>query len=48
MNGSHHMPSTKSKLFVVSKEEWDTKEGTGKSMKNVFHVQRYGKGHLSG
>jgi len=29
---------------VVSKYEWDTKEGTGKSMK----TQWYGKRHLSG
>jgi len=35
-------------LFAVSKDEWDTKEGTGKSMKNALYVQRYGKRHLSG
>jgi len=34
--------------FVVNKDEWDTKEGHGKSMKNVLHVQQYGKRHLSG
>jgi len=34
-------------LFVVNKDEWDTK-GRGKSMKNALHVQRYGKRHLSG
>jgi len=28
--------------------EWDTKEGTGKSMKNALHVQRYGKRNLLG
>jgi len=33
-----------STLFVVNKDEWDTKEGRGKSMKNALHVQRYGKG----
>jgi len=33
MNGSHHMPTTKSTLFVVSNDEWDTKEGTGMSKK---------------
>jgi len=38
------MPTTKSTLFVVSKDEWDTKEGPGKSMKNASCVQRYGKG----
>jgi len=38
-NGSDHMLTTKSTLFMVSKDEWDTKEGTGKSMKNVLHAQ---------
>jgi len=33
MNGSHHVP------IKVSKGEWDTKEGTGKSMKNALYVQ---------
>jgi len=28
MNGSHHVPTTKSTLFAVRKDEWDTKEGT--------------------
>jgi len=40
--GSHHMPTTKSTLFVVNKDEWYTKEGRGKSMKNTLHVQQYG------
>jgi len=35
---SHHMPTTKSTPFVVSKDKWDTKEGPGKSMKNVLYV----------
>ena len=39
---------TKSTLFAVSKDEWDTKEDTGKSMKNALYVQRYAKRHLSG
>jgi len=30
------------------RDEWDTKEGCGKSMKNALYVQRYGKKHLSG
>jgi len=30
-------------LFAVSKDKWDTKEATGKSMKNALHVQQYGK-----
>jgi len=34
--------------FVVSQDEWDTKEGTGKSMKNALHVQWCGKKYLSG
>jgi len=34
--------------FVVNKDEWDTKEGYGKFMKNALYVQRYGKSHLSG
>jgi len=33
--------TTKSTHSAVSKEEWDTKEGTGKSMKNALHAQRY-------
>jgi len=31
----HHVPTTKLTLFVVSEDEWDTKEGPGKSIKNV-------------
>ena len=38
---------TKSTLFAVSKDEWDTKEETGKSMKNALYVLRYAKRHLS-
>ena len=38
----------KSTLFAVSKDEWDTKEDTGKSMKNALYVLRYAKRHLSG
>ena len=34
--------------FPISKDEWDTKEDTGKSMKNALHVLRYAKRHLSG
>jgi len=32
------MRSTKLTLFVVSKDEWDTKEGTGKSIKSTFYA----------
>ena len=38
----------KSTLFTVSKDEWDTKEDTGKSMKNALYALRYAKRHLSG
>jgi len=30
-------------FFVVNKDEWYTKEGRAKSMKNALYVQRYGK-----
>ena len=39
---------SKSTLFAVSKDEWDTKEDAGKSMKNALYVLRYAKRHLSG
>ena len=32
--------TTKLTLFAVSKDEWDTKEDTGKSMKNALYVLR--------
>jgi len=32
----------------ASKDEWDTKEGCGKSMKNALYAQWHGKKHLSG
>jgi len=28
---------------MVSKDEWNTKEDTGKSIKNALHIQWYGK-----
>ena len=31
--------------FAVSKDKWDTKEDTGKSMKNVLYVVQYAKRH---
>ena len=37
----------KSTLFAVSKDEWDTKEDTGNSMKNALYILRYAKRHLS-
>ena len=39
---------TKSTPFPVSKDEWDTKEDTGKSMKNALYVLQYAKRHLLG
>jgi len=47
-NGSDPIPTTKSTLFIVNKDKWDTKEVPGQSMKNVLYVQQYGKRHLSG
>ena len=38
--------TTKLTLFTVSKDEWDTKEDTGKSMKNTLYVMRYAKRNL--
>ena len=35
-------------LFAVGKDEWDTKEDTGMSMKNALYVLQYAKRHLSG
>ena len=46
--GKPSCATSKSTLFAVSKDEWDTKEDTGKSMKNVLYVLRYAKRHLSG
>ena len=33
--------STKLTRFAVNKGEWDTKEDTGKSMKNTLYILRY-------
>ena len=38
----------KSTPFPVSKDEWDTKEDTGRSMKNALYILQYAKRHLSG
>ena len=40
--------TTKSTLFAVSKNEWNTKEDTVKSMKNALYVLQYAKRHFSG
>ena len=37
--------TAKSTPFAVSKDEWDTKEDTGKSMKNALYVLQYAKRH---
>ena len=36
--------TTKWMLFTVSKDEWNTKEDSGKSLKNVLDILRYAKG----
>jgi len=33
--------NTESTLFPASKDEWNTKEGTGKSTKNALYVLRW-------
>ena len=38
----------KSTPFPVSKDEWNTKKDTGKSMKNALYILRYAKRHLLG
>ena len=37
-------PNHTATLFAVSKDEWNTKEDTGKSMKNALYILRYAKG----
>ena len=46
--GKSSRARAKSTPFPVSKDEWDTKEDTGKSMKNALYLLRYAKRHLSG
>jgi len=40
--------TTKSMLFTVREDEWNTKEDTGKFLKNALHILRYAKRHFSG
>ena len=47
LEGKPSHACAKSTPFPVSKDEWDTKEDTGKSM-NALYVLRYAKRHLSG
>ena len=42
--GSHHRETTKSTLFIIRKDERNTKEDTGKSAKSAMHVLRMPKG----
>ena len=46
--GKPSYATTKLTPFAVSKDEWDTKEDTGKSIKNALHILRYAKRHVSG
>ena len=39
--------TTKSTPFAVSKDEWNTKEDTGKPMKNALYILWYAKRHVS-
>ena len=45
--GKPSCATAKSTPFAVCKDESDTKEDTGKSMKNALHVLRYAKRHVS-
>ena len=38
--GKPSCATAKSTPFTVSKDEWDTKEDTGKSMKNALYVPK--------
>ena len=39
--------TTKLMLFIVSKDEWNIKKDTGKSLKNALHVLRRAKTNLN-
>jgi len=39
---------TKLTLFTLSKDEWNTKEDYGKSLKNALDILQFAKRHLSG
>jgi len=38
--------TTKLTPFTISKDEWNTKEDTGQSLKNALDILRYAKRHL--
>ena len=44
--GKSSRARAKSTPFPVNKDEWDTKEDTGKSMNNALYVLWYAKKHL--
>ena len=46
--GKSSRATAKLTLFAVNKDEWDTKEDTGKLMKNALYVLRYAKRYISG
>ena len=41
--GKPSLATAKLTPFAVSKDKWDTKEDTGKSMTNVLYILRYAK-----
>ena len=43
MKGSYHV-LLQIDTFAVGKDEWNTKEDTGKSMKNTLYVLQYVRG----
>ena len=46
--GKPSRATVKSTFFPVGKDEWDTKEDTGKSMKTALYVLQFAKRHLYG
>jgi len=38
------VPTTKSTLFTLNKDKWDTKEDAGKSIKNALYYSGMAKG----
>ena len=44
--GKSSHATTTSTPFPVTKDEWDTKEDIGKSMKNALYILRYAKRHI--
>ena len=46
--GKPSRATAKLTVFAVSKDEWDTKQDTSKSMKNALYILWYAKRHHSG